>query len=108
VFVLKGTKALHSSYTMQRRKDIYGEDAEEFRPERWGEETVRAWAYLPFNGGPRVCLGQQYALTEAAFTVARILQRYGKIEAVDPEEPVRLVANSTISPASCRVRLYRM
>lgn len=38
-----------SVYSMHRRKDYYGEDAEEFRPERW--ESIRpTWEYLPFNG----------------------------------------------------------
>lgn len=45
-------------YTIQRRKDFYGDDAEDFKPERW--ETLRpGWEYLPFNGGPRICLGRK-------------------------------------------------
>ncbi len=49
---------------MHRRKDFYGEDAEEFRPERWidGEEGKGlrvGWEYLPFNGGPRICIGRE-------------------------------------------------
>jgi cytochrome P450 len=44
---------------MHRRKDIYGTDADEFRPERW--ETLRPhWGYLPFSGGSRVCVGREY------------------------------------------------
>ena len=31
---------------------------------------------MPFNGGPRICIGQQFALTEMAYTVVRILQRF--------------------------------
>ncbi len=43
---------------MHRRTDIYGSDALLFRPERWApEESLRpGWAYLPFNGGPRICV----------------------------------------------------
>jgi cytochrome P450 len=67
---------------MHRRKDIYGPDALEFRPERWEGDQLRdvGWGYLPFNGGPRVCLGQDFALTEAAYAVARIIQVWPKIE----------------------------
>lgn len=52
----------YSVYAMHRRKDIYGEDALEFRPERWGDGSKigRGWEYLPFNGGPRICLGRKY------------------------------------------------
>jgi hypothetical protein len=43
---------------MHRRKDLYGDDAEEFIPERW-EHLRPTWEYLPFNGGPRICLGRK-------------------------------------------------
>jgi hypothetical protein len=56
---------------MQRRADIFGEDVEEFRPERWENWTPRPWQYVPFNGGPRICLGQQFALTEMGFLLCR-------------------------------------
>lgn len=49
LFVPKETLCFYSVYAMHRRKDFYGEDAEEFKPERW--ETLRpGWEYLPFNG----------------------------------------------------------
>jgi cytochrome P450 len=51
---------------MHRRADLYGMDAEIFRPERWDEDmpikndpVSMKWGYLPFNGGPRVCLGSK-------------------------------------------------
>jgi cytochrome P450 len=85
VFVAKGTIVIYWAYAMHRRRDFYGADADEFRPERW--ETLRpGWEYLPFNGGPRICLGQQYALTEAAYVSVRLLQEFSKIESMDPED----------------------
>lgn len=66
VFIPKGTALAFSIYAMHRRPDLYGMDAELFRPERWEEDlpmdrdpTLRAWGYLPFNGGPRICLGSK-------------------------------------------------
>lgn len=46
---------------MHRRKDIYGEDADDFRPERWEGDALKnvGYAYLPFNGGRRPCLGRK-------------------------------------------------
>jgi cytochrome P450 len=72
----------YSVYSMHRREDLYGPDADEFKPERW--ETLRiGWGYLPFNGGPRICVGQQFALTEAGYTVVRVMQEFGGIEKRD-------------------------
>ena len=51
----------YSVYHMQRRADLYGPDPLAFRPERWQDSELPTikWAYLPFNGGPRVCLGSE-------------------------------------------------
>jgi len=64
VLIPKGATVAYSVYAMHRRPDFYGMDAELFRPERWDEDipmrcdkTTAAWGYLPFNGGPRICLG---------------------------------------------------
>lgn len=58
LFIPAKTYVQYSVFTMHRRKEFYGEDAEEFKPERW--ETLRpGWEYLPFNGGPRICIGRK-------------------------------------------------
>ena len=43
--------------------------------------------YIPFNGGPRICIGQQFALTELAYTITRIFQKYERIENHMPAPP---------------------
>ncbi|KAI9874886.1 MAG: hypothetical protein M1830_009176 [Pleopsidium flavum] len=92
VFIPKGMVVGYSVYAMHRRRDLFGEDAEDFRPERWldGEagETKGlrpTWEYLPFNGGPRICIGQQFALTEASYVTVRLLQEFTTLESRDPE-----------------------
>jgi cytochrome P450 len=50
-----------------------------FRPERWEggfAKTLPKHAYMPFGGGPRVCIGNQFALMEAALVLATITQRF--------------------------------
>jgi cytochrome P450 len=64
---------------MHRRKDLWGADAAKFRPERWDSRRP-GWEYLPFNGGPRICIGQQFALTEAGFVTVRMLQKFESIQ----------------------------
>lgn len=83
VFVPAGTAVGYWTYAMHRRKDIYGPDAEEYVPERW-EKLRPGWEYLPFNGGPRICIGQQYALTEAGYVTVRLAQEFSKLDSRDP------------------------
>jgi cytochrome P450 len=84
VFVPKGTTVAYNVYAMHRRIDIYGPDAEEFRPERWEDPKLRPrWGFLPFNGGPRICVGQQYALAEVGYVVVRMAQEFKGLESPD-------------------------
>ncbi|EKG20608.1 Cytochrome P450 [Macrophomina phaseolina MS6] len=105
VFVKKGTITSYSVWAMHRRKDIYGPDADEFRPERW--ETLRVgWEYLPFNGGPRICVGQQYALTEASFVTVRLAQEFKELRSTDPhDEWQEQIALTLCSGRGCKVAL---
>lgn len=71
VFVLTSLpiRCPYSVFLMQRRKDLWGADAEEFDPDRFLDERVQKYLthnpfiFLPFNAGPRICLGQQVSLT---------------------------------------------
>ncbi|KAI9741695.1 MAG: hypothetical protein M1834_000080 [Cirrosporium novae-zelandiae] len=82
IFVPKDTAVAYPVYVMHRRRDFFGEDADDFNPDRW-EKLRPGWEYLPFNGGPRICLGQQFALTEASYTTVRLMQRVKSIESRD-------------------------
>lgn len=88
VFVTKGTIIRYFPWALHRRQDIYGHDADEFRPERW--KTLKpTFEYVPFNAGPRICVGQQFALTQIAFITFRILQAFKEIERRDDRPPVQ-------------------
>jgi len=63
-------------------KNFWGEDAEEFRPERW-ENHRQGWEYQAFGGGARVCPGQAFVLSEISYTVFRILQEFKAIQSRD-------------------------
>jgi hypothetical protein len=120
----------YNVFAMHRRTDLWGKDATSFRPERWEENAKHGWEYLPFNGGPRICLGrklclstelnitrndsliyhvEQYALTEASYTVVRLMQHFDTLENADPhprQEPVKL-SNLTMShDLGVPIRLY--
>jgi len=84
IFIRKNDILSLSFYSLHRRKDLFGEDAEVFRPERWEKLRPGHWSYLPFSGGPRVCIGQQMAITQAAYTIVRLVQTFEKLENRDP------------------------
>ena len=59
IFVRKGQQVDYSVHVMHRLKHLWGEDADDFKPDRWVGRKP-GWEYLPFNGGPRICLGREY------------------------------------------------
>ncbi|KAI0298782.1 cytochrome P450 [Multifurca ochricompacta] len=76
------TQIMMSSLLAHKRSDLWGPDAELFRPERWFDSVLldkiatTPFMYSPFYGGPRVCLGQDFALNEAGYFLVRLLQRF--------------------------------
>ena len=98
-----GTEIAYSPLVMQRRSDLYPSNhpapADVFCPERWENWFPKSWNYIPFNGGPRICLGQNFALTEMGYTMVRLLQRFGRIESRQPggERP-KMVTDIVITP----------
>ena len=58
VAVKAGTTVAYNTCLMHRRKELWGEDAWSFRPERWADRKI-GWEYIPFHGGPQTCLGRK-------------------------------------------------
>jgi cytochrome P450 len=86
----KGTMIIISAYAMHRNPRYFA-DPEAFIPERFSKENeanIPHYAYLPFGGGPRVCIGNQFALMEARLILATILSRW----------ELRLEPGQTIAP----------
>ncbi|EME40172.1 hypothetical protein DOTSEDRAFT_74860 [Dothistroma septosporum NZE10] len=101
IFIPAETGVDYSIHVMHRRKDLWGEDADEFKPERFiGRKP--GWEFLPFNGGPRICIGQQFALTEASYVMVRLLQKYDKLEAAPGELEGPITSRLTLT--SCPAR----
>ena len=73
-----GADVLFSPYLLHRHPDFWKEP-ETFDPHRFDKEAQRAqhtFAYLPFGGGPRICLGNNFAMMEAVFILAMTTQRF--------------------------------
>eukprot|EP01018_Ginkgo_biloba_P017261 Gb_22679 [translate_table: standard] len=80
VCLRKGTQLVIPTIAIHHDRHVWGDDADEFNPERFGEGIGKAckqpWAFMPFGMGPRICVGQNFAMQEAKIAVAMILQRF--------------------------------
>ncbi len=83
-----GSGVFMSQWVMHR-DPRYFDNPEEFEPDRWVDDRVKrlpTYAYFPFGGGPRVCIGKSFATIEAVLVVATIAQKF-KLTLV-PEHPI--------------------
>ncbi|KAH6648933.1 cytochrome P450 alkane hydroxylase [Truncatella angustata] len=89
ITVVAGDTIFYSTFLMQRRPDLYPPPSstfapvDQFSPDRWEHWQPKPWQFVPFNGGPRICIGQQFALVEMGFVLSRMMQRYERIESRD-------------------------
>jgi len=73
----QGTVLSVPAYTIHHSKEIWGPDADTFRPERWEKVTEKQKAaFIPFSYGPRACVGRNVAEMELALIVSTIFKRY--------------------------------
>jgi cytochrome P450 len=93
-----GAPVSMSPYVTHRHPAVW-DDPERFDPERFTPERVAArprFAYLPFSGGPRLCIGNEFALMEATLVLALVAQRYRLVLA--PERRVVPQVTLTLRP----------
>jgi cytochrome P450 len=104
----KGSVVIASQYVMHRLPKYFTEPAA-FRPERWTPEFRAAlpkYAYFPFSGGPRQCIGEGFAWMELSLVIATIA-RHWKME-VEPGQTIALQPAVTLRPRNgIRLRLQR-
>ena len=84
IIVGRGDHVKISLYALRRRKDIWGEDADELRAECWAALTPSHREYLPFGGGPRLCPAYELGLAQVAYVIVKVLRYFKGIENYDP------------------------
>lgn len=108
-----GTTFLMSQWVLHRDKR-YFKEPDQFRPERWADglaKRIPKFAYFPFGGGPRVCVGNSFAMLEAVLILATIVPRFRfelapgeQVEpwaavTLRPKHGIRAICQPTSSPA---------
>jgi cytochrome P450 len=105
--VPKGSLVTVNTYALQRDPRFF-EDPERFDPQRFArgwEERIPRYAYLPFGGGPRVCIGNGFAMMEARLILATVAQRCRL--SLEPDQRVVPMQLVTVRPKeSIRMRLH--
>jgi cytochrome P450/NADPH-cytochrome P450 reductase len=94
---------------LHRDPAIWGDDAEDFRPERFEiEEAAKrpANSWKPFGNGQRACIGRAFALQEAQLVLAMLIQRFD-LEMADPAYQLKVAETLTIKPSGFEVRAKR-
>jgi cytochrome P450 len=100
-----GTLLFPSIIGVNTDPKIWGPDAAYFRPERWQSPDVPTYAWIPFGGGARRCLGATFALTEMDAVVRTVLRRV-ELRADRPQDESRRMHHITLVPSrGARVRV---
>ncbi|XP_024514882.1 cytokinin hydroxylase-like [Selaginella moellendorffii] len=80
LFIPKGLAVSVHNTVIQHSAEMWGEDANEFNPDRFANGSVAAckhpMAFMPFSFGARACIGRVYSQVQAKIVVASLLQRF--------------------------------
>ncbi|KAK0430680.1 cytochrome P450 monooxygenase [Armillaria borealis] len=103
-----GTVVSVPSYTIHRDPTVWGDDVEEYRPERWFECDSAAIlkTFNLFSVGPRACVGRNLATLELHIIIASILKRFHFV-LEKPDEPLQVKEGFLRKPLGCRVGMRR-
>jgi cytochrome P450 len=94
-----GAQVFMFQWVTQRDARFFAEP-EKFYPERWTQDfsnSLPKYAYFPFGGGPRACIGNYFAMMEIVLLLATIGQQFRF--SLLPEHPVRLMPAMSLRPA---------
>ncbi|MCM4158352.1 cytochrome P450 [Antarcticibacterium flavum] len=102
MMIPKGSSLLFSMYEIHRHKDFWNEP-EEFRPDRFEDPKKYSSCYYPFGAGPRMCIGNNFAMYEMILAVAQLVSRY-RIK--HKEDPIEITPLITLKPKNAVLEFY--
>ena len=99
-YVLPAGTTVYMPQWVIHRDSRWFDEPETFRPERWADgltQRTHRYAYFPFGGGPRLCIGNNFALMEATLVLATIARQYRLT--LTPDARIALLPTVTLRPA---------
>ncbi|KAH6632420.1 cytochrome P450 [Chaetomium tenue] len=105
-----GTTIACNGWVLHRDKEVFGQDADDYKPERWLEDEERAKRMerymFQFGGGSHLCIGRNLALLEINKVVPRLLRDY-RFELAHPGRPLKANASFFVVQSGLEVRIRR-
>ena len=106
ILVKKDTMIALNVWSLHHDEHIWGEDVNEFKPQRWVDRQLTS-EFVPFFRGPRVCPAQQQVLIQAAYVLVRLVQAFERIENRDPVQVyVEVTRMATESRNGVQIALF--
>ncbi|GMR46086.1 hypothetical protein PMAYCL1PPCAC_16281 [Pristionchus mayeri] len=102
----KDTIVMADTFAVHFNKDLWGEDVDEFKPERWLESDRRVAAinFLTFGAGPRLCVGMRLATLEEKIALAHMLRKFDVL-ADEQVSKLTLMGNLTTTPERVPIKI---
>ena len=66
-------------FSLHRDPLVFGSDCDAFNPDRWNSIKPDRWQFIPFGGGPRICLGKDKGKTEGVYLLIRLAQSFKSV-----------------------------
>ncbi|KAI6180979.1 putative cytochrome P450 CYP13A8 [Aphelenchoides besseyi] len=104
LLVEKGTDVIVDLLSIHFDKKTWGDDAEEFRPERFLQDKIPS-AYYAFGGGPRLCIGMRFAFLEEKLLLVYFLRKFRVVATENTPKEIKLHGIPVLSPVDVTVRL---
>ncbi|CEL62385.1 NADPH-ferrihemoprotein reductase [Rhizoctonia solani AG-1 IB] len=104
--IKKGTTVALLVHTIGRDPTVWGDDVENFKPERMLDgkfEALPPKAWIPFGSGTRACIGRPFSWQEALIALATIFQKFDFVP-VDPAYKLRIKQTITLKPQAFKFR----
>lgn len=108
-FFPEGTVLSVPTYTIHRNKEVWGQDADDFRPERWLQNDSHSdfeKAFNPFSFGPRQCVGRNLGMLELQLLIATLFKHFN-FELVEPDAPLDTIEGFLRKPTALPTRVLQ-